>query len=230
MLLTTEGIVLNTTKYGDSSYISKIFTLEKGIISTITNRSKSSKKHLYLQAFVCVDLTCYVKQSKNIHRIKEIGFSKLFNYDSNNVVKTSVSFFIAEFLSKIIKEEEQNTVLYHYLKSVLYSLTSSEKVDSWFLVNFLTLLTKHLGIVPELNKPFICFDLLNAEFISKFPNHKTYISGEEAIAFYKAFSSEGELSSSERKGLIKNLLHYYSIQLDNTIHLKSLPIIEVIFT
>lgn len=230
MLLTTEGIVLNTTKYGDSSFISKIFTKEKGIISTITNRSKSNKKHLYLQAFTCVELVCYIKQSNHIHRIKEIGFPEFYDYNPNHIIKASISFFIAEFLSKTIKEEEQNLILYGYIRSVLFDLTKADNIDPWFIISFLTKLTKLLGIEPELNQHNKCFDLLNAEFISKYPNHKNYLSERESVLFYKVFSEDRSLTSQERKGIIKNLIQYYSIQLDTKINLKSLPIIEAVFS
>jgi DNA repair protein RecO (recombination protein O) len=231
MLLGSEGIVLTTVKYGDNSYISKVFSEEKGIVSLISNRSKSkkNKSHLFHQPLILVDFVCYYKNTTQVHRIKEIGYASNFHGENTNVVKNSIRFFIAEFLSKVIKEEEQNPVLYSYIKRKLIELFNNEDINASFPIVFLSELTSSLGIEPNLSNGNNYFDMLNGEFVNLCPNNKNYLMGEESKILFNIISGNTNYRKTERKNALNNLLKYYSCQLDLDINLKSQEVLEAVF-
>jgi DNA repair protein RecO (recombination protein O) len=232
MLLSSEGIVLTTVKYGESSYISKVFSEKKGIVSLISNRSKSrkNKSHLFHQPFILVDFVCYFKNTTQVHRIKEISYSSSFQCENTDVIKNSIRFFIAEFLSKVIKEEEQNYFLYNYIKEQLLDLYKSPNVNPNFPVIFLSELMKPLGVEPNLTNGSKYFDFLNGEFLNERPKNKNYIMGEESQVLYNIISNNAEFKKTDRKTALNNLLKYYSCQLDLDIKMKSQEVLEAVFS
>ncbi|CAN5190193.1 hypothetical protein BH20BAC1_BH20BAC1_21750 [soil metagenome] len=125
MIHKTNGIVLRTVKYGETSVIAKIFTELFGIQSYIVNgvrtRSKTSKAH-YFQPSCILDLEVYHSDLKNLQRIKEMRWSYLYQYVLNDVIKNSVALFIVELLYKCLKEPEQNILLFEFCENTLVAL------------------------------------------------------------------------------------------------------------
>lgn len=125
MIHKTNGIVLRTVKYGETSVIAKIFTEIFGIQSYIVNgvrtKSKTSKAH-YFQPSCILDLEVYHSDLKNLQRIKEMRWSYLYQYVLNDVVKNAVALFIVELLYKCLKEPEQNILLFEFCENTLVAL------------------------------------------------------------------------------------------------------------
>ncbi|HRB69903.1 MAG TPA: DNA repair protein RecO, partial [Chitinophagales bacterium] len=74
MLDKTEGIVLKTTKYSESSLIVKIFTKKHGLLSFMVQGVRSSKnkqKGNILQPLNCLNLEIYLKEQRNLNKLKE---------------------------------------------------------------------------------------------------------------------------------------------------------------
>lgn len=231
MLLSSTGIVLNSTKYNDSSLITKLFTLDKGVVSIISNRGKgkTSKNSILKQPFSLVDFVCYFKQKSTVHRIKEVSLDKEYNPNRNNVVKDSISFFITEFLSRTIKEEEENKELFFFLKNQSLLLNHSEKVAPNFLLNFLVALLYHLGIEPNIDEGNEYFDLINGIYTDVRPTHNNYCSGIDSENIKKIIVGECQLNKTQRKTCLNVLIQYYSCQLQQEIKLKSQEVLEVVF-
>ena len=75
MQASTEGIVLRSIKYGESSVIATIFSREFGRQSFIINSARSNKsknKARILQPLFLVEFVSYQKQSREVQRVKEI--------------------------------------------------------------------------------------------------------------------------------------------------------------
>lgn len=234
MLLETEGLVLSAVKYGESSLITKVFTEANGLISIISSRpkgkSRGSKSHLFQMPYSLVKLIVYYKDSQQIHRVKEIQFASSYKEDLSHIVKISIRYFIAELLSKIIVEEEQNPGLYFLLKKECLQLNSSEKVDSHFLLNFLCSLIEELGFLPNLNYNNNYFDLSNGEFQDKSHVENAFLNQAESLLLYEAFLKKRQLNRVERNQTLNNLLSYLSHQLNQELKLKSKDVLETIFS
>lgn len=231
MLLSSSGVVLGSIKYSDSSLITKVFTEERGLVSLISNRGKgkTSKNSILKQPFILIEFICYFKDKSNVHRVKELSIAKGYNSNSTDIIKSSVSFFIAEFLSKTIKEEEQNTGLFQffYLKSM--ELNQCSKVNPMFVLNFLIELLAHLGIEPHTEDGDIYFDLIGGTYTNTQPSHKNYFLGEEAKLVKELIENGGTLNKQERKTCMNAIIDYYSCQLQQEIKLKSHEVLEVVF-
>ena len=74
MLDKTEGIVLKTVKYSESSVIATIFTKKFGSLSFIVQGLRSTKnkqKGNLIQSGNILQLEIYLKEQRNLNRIKE---------------------------------------------------------------------------------------------------------------------------------------------------------------
>ena len=102
----TKGIVLSKVKYAESSIICKIYTSEFGTQSYIVNGVRKKKGNSgYYQVLNLLDLNVYNKNGKDLHRIKEVKMSRVYANIPFDVYKSSIALFIAEVLSKCLKEE-----------------------------------------------------------------------------------------------------------------------------
>ena len=120
MLSATEGIVLNTIKYGESSIISHIFTRDYGRHSYILSGSRTKKsKHRTagLQALFLVDVEVYQKQSREIQRIKSVKISRTYQTVPFDVRKSAQAIFLAEVLTKCLREQESYPELFDFIKN-----------------------------------------------------------------------------------------------------------------
>ena len=150
MLTTTQGLVLHTTKYGETSVIAKVFTRELGLCSYIIKgvRSTSGRtKQNLLQPMCHLDMTVYNNPKKNLQYVKEMHPASHYGF-SGDSVKTALLFFMDEVLYKSLKEGEQNLPLFDYVVGELQSLSAEDGALASFPISFLVRAARHLGIEP----------------------------------------------------------------------------------
>ena len=97
MLHKTNGIVLRSIKYGDSSLITTIFTAIFGVQTYIVQGVRSTKanqnKGGFFQPGMLLDLVVYQQPQKNMQRIREFRAAYIYTGLQEDVVKNSISMF-----------------------------------------------------------------------------------------------------------------------------------------
>ena len=141
----------------------------------------------------------------------------------------AIRFFLAEFLSKVIKEEEQNFSLYDFLELKLEELYSSVDINPAFHISFLIELMNILGIQPYLEPYHTYLDLEAGEGSSAKPSHPNYLEKLEVDLYLTGIKNVTLLRKKERSTLLNALLNYYNSQLGGTLSIKSKAVLEVIF-
>lgn len=232
MLASTKAIVLNSTKYSDTALITRLFTEEKGVVSVISNRGKgkSSKNSCLKIPFSIIDVIFYFKNNSQVHRVKEVSIDSSFNSTNSDIVKTSTSFFIAEFLSKIIREEEYNLPLFNYLKDQALVLNQTQEVDGNFILVFISSILPFIGIEPQNDGSSNFFDYENGVFTNSHPSHRNYCKGGLSQNLFNHLYQEVDLNRKERKACIDALLDYCSVQLQQDFNLKSKEVLDIVFS
>ncbi len=97
MLDKTEGIVLKTTRYSESSVIATIFTKKHGVLSFMLQGIRSSKnkqKGNILQPLNMLNLEIYLKEQRNLNRIKEYTTSYIYKICSRILPNKALPFFV----------------------------------------------------------------------------------------------------------------------------------------
>ena len=240
MLATTEGIVLNQIKYGESSIIVNIYTREFGRQAFLMNaaRSKKSKnKAGSLQAMFLVDLVCYQKETREVQRIKEIKNTPAYQNIPFDVTKSTQAIFLAEILLKSLREQESAPQLFDFITNSLQYFDLIEGHAANFHLWFLFRLTEYLGFLPSTQITGFegWFDMRKGAVVPFEPSHPFFIQ-KEATKFLCQLSDLSisdleywKISRNMRGFLTNKLIDYYQLHFENMGEVKSLKVLQEIF-
>lgn len=241
MLQKTNGIVLHTIKYNDSSNIVDIFTELYGRMSFILSLPKSRKsviKSSLFQPLAIVQIEADFHSQKMLIKIKNARLSYPYSSIPFDQGKTTIAFFLAEFMVHALKEEGENKNLFDFVQNSLIWFDNQTSNFANFHLVFLMHLAWFLGFLPNLENYHAgdYFDLQNSCFVSHKPlTHSFFLEPAEASHIlmmtrmtYKNMHLFG-LSRSQRNRCIEILIEYYRIHLPEFPELKSLSILREIF-
>ncbi len=241
MIYSTKGILLHRLKYSDTKLILKIFTEEFGLQSYLFFVSKSAKnksKLNLLQPMYILDLQVYHKELPGLQKIKEVAAAEIFKTIPFNIYKQSVSLFLAEFLLKILQENEKDTKLFNFIFKSVKNFDIENTDRNNFHLYFLCELTEYLGIHPENNYSDSrkIFDTEKAKFIVGHPSHRNFFNETISFKFSEILSEKNnknqivELSNNQRRELLQGIINFYNFHLERPGKIKSLEILAQVFS
>ena len=229
MLDKTEGIVLKTVKYSESSVIATIFTKKFGSLSFIVQGLRSSKnkqKGNLIQSGNILQLEIYLKEQRNLNRIKE--YSTAYIYTNSNFIKQSILIFCIELISKCVKEHEVNERLYDYVSLFLIELDkdehSIENKPLYFLLETASILGFEFSMQNILNGKY--FNLERGKFEDVPTSTQSNLNENETLLLKKLIAvyydkNELKFNSTERKILLEKLILYFRWHIPDFTDLKS---------
>ncbi len=238
MLTTTKAIVLSKLKYKDYDLIVKCYTEDFGVVSFILKgvlkNKKSSNKVAYFQLLSQLQITLQHKQNRSLQSIKNTKLEYHYSSLHTNVLKSSIVMFLAEVLSNVLQEEEENKTLYTYIETTLLWLDEHVEYSNFHLL-FLLNLTKYLGFYPDTsNTQYSFFDLLEGRFITQKMN-KHSISEDNLTLLKQLLGttfdglSSVKINSKQRQLFLNMILLYFELHLGNFKRPKSLQILNQVF-
>ena len=237
MTLTTQGIVLHTTHYGETSLVARIFTRQLGVRSYMLKGIRSTQgrnKQNLLQPMSHLDMTVNENSKNNLQYIREMHPAAHYNSINTDSVKMALLFFMDEVLYKSLHDEEPNTKLFDYVVEQIDTLdkTTDGTHSTTLPIEFLLRSSRHLGIEPMNNysshEPL--FNLKEGMFtpVSHSTADTVYTLGAAASRnMYQCIEGSlhhqhmPELDASQRHDTLQSLLHYYQIHLSSFNNFKS---------
>jgi len=235
MIRKTQGIVLRQHPYADNKRIVNIFTREAGKKSFVVYNSSSKNKMGFYQLLFVLNLEFQEKQNKTIHTIKEVSISRPYSSIPYTPEKTSIVFFIAEILNKIIDEGFVDERFFDFVVNSMYLLDESEKPAN-FHIAFMSALSIFLGIMPEFNfsAEDKFFDIREGCFVSTYT--KGYCMDEYTSAKFNHILDLGmtdfdkvSLNQNERNILLSKLIGFYAFNFNGFNNLKSVEVLNEVF-
>ncbi|MDB5246283.1 MAG: repair protein RecO [Segetibacter sp.] len=241
----TKGIVLRTVKYGETSVITTVYTELFGIQSYIVkgvrqSTKKSSGKAIYFQPAALLDMIVYHNEFKNLNFIKEYQWGYLYENILFDVVKNTVAMYVVEMLQHSLKQPEANPELFYMVEDTLKqldkgSVTLTANIPLYFSLH----LAGELGfrIQGEFSSATPVFDLQEGQFVEDKPLHPYYVekllasatSQLLSINFYNDLENL-HFSRGTRQDLIKAYQNYIALHVNDFGEIKSLPILQEIFS
>jgi len=232
MLKSSEGIIVRTIKYGETSLILDIFSSDQGIRSYIvggvrTNRGKS--KAALVRVLNLVRFVAYDKGNDKLNRIKEIEYNYVYKAIPFDVVKGSLATFLIEICRKAIKASDAYEDLYNYIVKGMIHLDNVEQGLGHFHINFLIGLAEKLGF--QLNNNYdsshMNFDLSEGAFVPTITGHRLTLDPDisQYLHVYLSQVENPQVPKHARLELLKQLVRYYKYHISDFGELKSLPII-----
>ncbi len=240
-LIQTEGIVIRTIKYGETSIITEILTRKLGLQSFIMGgvTSGNSRSGLF-QIMNQLEVVVYYKENRTLHRIKEARFLRTYQALSFEIHRSAIGIFILEMVRKCMRGSVQDEALYQWVKDCLDLADDGSTPLPWMPVYFALGFTRFLGFQP-LKCPdpdHRVFDLREGLFLKNTPLHPDYLEGPQTTLLSQVLECEdiqelqGLNSTSRfiRRELLARVLDYYRMHLDHFQGLESPQILEEILT
>ncbi len=234
MLLKTEGIILRTMKYRETSVISDVYTAEKGMLSVLANGVRKQKSRMgaaLFQPSSIVDIVLYYKESSKLHRLKEIKIvTPLFSINEK-IKKIAIAQFIIEISKKTATNQDPSPQLFSFIKNHLIQLENAPTPDSLQPLKFLMELCPFLGITPDFDhvrNGF--FDMKEGTTVLEQPNHPHFLNPEKAAILMAICKSEisPSIKLEDKREILSAMLDYYKIHLDGMKELNSPEILRVV--
>ena len=235
----TELIVLSRLRYGDTSLIVRAYTRELGLqsymVKGVLKPTKTGLKPSYFQSLTRLNaVVTYSAKSQKLEAIREAKPAAKSNGFSADVLKSNVALFMAEVLSMLLSEEQEDQQLYRFLTDQIDQL-DTEAVGPDYLILFLLRLAHFMGCFPDKAfEPSQVFDLSQGLFTE--PQQALTPLTPEASELLRRYLGTNfdnvqriNASKATRQEVLEGLLRYFSFQIAGFKFPKSLEIIQSIF-
>ena len=241
MLVKTEAIVLHSFKYGETRLIVDMFTKELGRMSFIVPLPKSSKSRLkkqYFQPMTLLDIECDVRQRVQLQKLKDARLLTAYTSISFSPEKLAISLFVAEFLYHALRSEQQNAPLFAYISDSMQWLDMAPANYANFHLTFLMHMSRFLGFYPNLDDYVdgYVFDMRAATFSQQVPTHRDFLQPDDSRRIHTLMRMDFptlhlfQLSHHDRNRITEVLLHYYRLHIPQFPELKSLSVLQELWS
>ncbi len=236
----SQGIVLKSLKYRESSLIVDIYTRERGLRSYIINGVRKAKSKISPSLFqhgTMVDFIAYDGDAGKLSRLKEIGLHLHYHNLPFEVGKSSITLFLLELIQSTIKEHEQNFKLYDFLSDWLRFLDLYEGNLSLPHIKFMSEYPGLLGFELSNNwaneRPY--FHLEYGYFVTDYNRINYVMTTDTSRALHSLLNTSKEelpslkITKKIREELIEGLISFYKLHIEDFKDLKSYEILKQLF-
>jgi len=236
----TRGIVLRTTKYGETSLVVTVYTELFGTQTYMVNGVRSSKKTgakaNHFQPAALLDLIVYHHENKAMQRIKEFSWAYLYDALLHEVIRNSMACYLVELMGKSLKQPENNSDLFAFCEHALQWLDKAELPTAANFPLFFTLqLSGFLGfrMTDNFDEDNPVLDLREGCYSAAEPVHPDFISGEGAAQTSQLLRvmhpdelAELKLNRQQRRVLLLRYLDYFSLHISDFGQMKTLMVLH----
>jgi DNA repair protein RecO (recombination protein O) len=240
MIRKTRGIVLHTTRYGESSLVVHCYTEQYGrqtyMVKGVRKSRRTNRSNLFQPLFI-LDFEVYHKDSRDMQLVKEVTRAVPLNSIPYDITKRTQVIFMAEVLYRVVREEESNPMLAHFLVNSIQYLDALEDPQPDFHILFLFHLTRHLGFFPQNNygEGSRYFDMVSGRFRSLCNEPETQLDEATSALWSKYIGLELRetrntgINSFQRKTLLDCQVKYYKLHVAGMGEIRSLDVLHDFF-
>lgn len=239
MLTKHAAIVLRVIKYNEKTDIADLLTRE-GKVSFLIPASRSHKSKVrrnLFQPLSVLEIEADIRQRRELHRIKELRLLLPVANISSNPFKTAMAFFIAEFLGRIMKPEDDCGTFFDYVLSSIEWLDGAGSGYANFHLVFLVKVSRFLGLQPSMRgyADGMCFDLQSSCFVDASVPLPYMLTADETKAFRTIMRLNYsdmhlfKMSREQRNRCMELLLMYYTIHITDLSDMKSVSVLKSLF-
>jgi len=221
MLISTQGIVLQSIKYSDNSLIVKIFTKKNGVVSFMIKNAfskKSKQPASFFAPLMVLDVIYNEIHIEKLTFLKEVNIAYPFHSIPMDIKKNSLLLFYQELLMKLLYHANApDEDLFDFIKEHLLKLEAIPTVMSDFHIVFLIQLIQQLGYAPELNfslhTPY--FSIEDSNFGNIFLEIPNFLSKEASFYLFTLLKNQNYMIPDKKtrmellNGMILYLMKYH---------------------
>ena len=223
MLQKTQGIVLGYIRYRETSVIANVFTEAWGLQGYLVQGVRTKKPRYSIALFqplMLLDMVVYHKKQGGLQRVAEIRCHRPNSHILGNLKKAAIAVFLAEFLSKVVREEECNKGLFDFLRQSVITLDEEATHYELFYLRFLLQLGHYLG-----------FGIDKAEdiYVQLRRSGQYRMMPQEVIAGIDSLiQGYVPMDRGLRRQVTDVLIRFYQLHIDSLDTLKSLKVLQEI--
>lgn len=239
MLCKTRGLVLNTINYNDKYILAQVFTESFGRVTYMVSKTKGKSTKVPRSLFsplAILDMEVEHQVSRDIQRIREARIDTHLYSISGDLAKTSMAFFLSEFLTRVLRDTSDK-LIFEFLGQSVQILDMTDKSIANYHLVFMLKLSHFLGFYPNLEeyRDNGLFDMINGEFVSFQPLHRHFLNRQESkvLSLLARISYENMhhfvFTRQDRMIIINRIIEYYRLHLYDFPALKSLDVLHELF-
>ncbi len=244
MLHKTNGIVLRSVKYGETSLVVTIFTEVYGVQTYMVQGVRTAKtkqnRAAFFQPGTLLDLVVYHQPQKTMQRIREFQAAYIYNGLQEDVVKNSIVLFSVELLLRLLPELGPLPDLFSLAYEYFTALDKMPLHDvANFPLFFIIACSKELGYNIKGNyspeTPYL--DLMEGGFTETAPKEVSQLNEMDswALGMLISVSDAGtetlkliEMSADRRLRLIDWYVAYLQQHTQHMGNMRSLAVLRAI--
>lgn len=227
-MISQDGFLLSYIKYGENDAVLHCFTKEDGFQTYFLKGiySKKNKKKAFLLPLNKLNFSVNSGKNSGIQTVSKFELIEV-NDVYTDIKANTVIFFIADFLNQILRNENQNQVIFHTIDEFIFEL-SQQNYRSHLIL--LVKILKIQGVAPLLGDG----NYLDPE-TGTFSNIGTHhlFDRENSLLWKLILSSqypyEIKIPQALRKNFLDSLLIYYHYHITDFKTPNSLEVIQQIF-
>lgn len=207
-----QGFVLQSIRYGDSSLIVRMYTLNYGLQSYMVKGVKGKGSRNRVAFFQPMTFLRFVQSGKPSP--SGLAFLKdpevLYAYQSvpNVLNKSAILMYLSELLSHTLTQQERNESLFQFVFQSMVWLDLVETGYANFPLYFTLEISRFLGFYPKSDyMEQSLFDMMEGQFVMSQPPHQYYFDREASRVFSLLLNRNiDDLSSLSLNGIQRNAL------------------------
>lgn len=234
MHIRTRAIILNKTKYSDSSLIARVFTREAGVQSFILKGAFSKKnkgKLALLENLSMVELT-FDDHHEGIKYLNDIALYHPYSLIPFDMVRRALFIFYNEILYKTLTDYSTDAELFDFVENALLELDEESTRLADIHLRFLVDFSKILGFFPKDNfSAQNChFFIEDSSFVHDYFDYPDYLS-QEASAYLADLMHEKATELPPkivRNELLYGLIRYFERHNEQIHRIESVQILSAL--
>lgn len=234
MKQTLHIIPLRLMPHSDRTAILSAYSREIGTVAFAV----SPKRRALLQPMSLLEVEASVVPTREVHTFGEARPMLVLHTVMADPVRASLAMFLAEALQAILRQSEGDAVVFDFIADAMARLNDPTVATGNFHLTFLVRLAAILGIAPDCSdyRQGMLFDMVDARFRQSMPLHGNALAPDEARAAAMlcriSWRNMGRFrfSRAQRAAALRRILEYYTLHHANLLGLRSLAILEALFS
>lgn len=215
MTVSTELIILHTTKFGENSIVIHTLSRDYGRRSFLVRGAGRNMMSLLLPLNI-LEADISETSKSNLYTARNLTSSLPLLGIRNNLYKNTMTMFLSEVIYRTIKEGAQEQGLFEWCRNQILLLSALETDFANFHIRFLLELTIALGFSPE-SSDLVPFVEENHAVVS----HLMTCSFAESMLI--------PLSGQARNKICEGVLRYIEYHTESTLTINSLKVLRELF-
>ena len=243
MIEKIEGFVIDVIKHSDRHNVVTLYTRLRGRMSFLSPVSKGKTgrmKNSRIMPLSYISAEVRLKGNKTLQLLPAVAPVVVWRSLYFSPVKSSLVFFMSEFLNNLLRNYPADTALWDYIRESLMFLDEADDLKlANFHIAFLVRMLPFVGITPPISgySPGSYFNMEKADFIlNPISRNSSNLLTQADTSFlprlYRiSFINQHRFrfTSATRSRILSLLLRYYSLHLPMPSSLKSLEILHTLF-